>query len=85
MHHYLVVCESLEIRLRSCRRCYLPRIWTEEESATRSVIRKATARPYQGWPRNAGLSLDEIAWVGLNLAPLSDAPDGLVLPNGYLR
>ena len=41
-------------------RC-LPRISTEGESATRSVIRKATARPYQGWPPNAALSLNEIA------------------------
>ena len=64
-------------------RC-LPRIWAKEESATRSVIRKATARPYQGWPRNAALSLNEIACLGLNLAPLSDVPDGLVLPDGYL-
>ena len=61
-----------------------PRIWAKEESATRSVIRKATARPYQGWPRNAALSLNEIAWVGLNLGPLSDVPDGLVLPDRYL-
>lgn len=63
----------------------LPRIRTKEESATRSVIRKATARPYQGWPRDAALSLNEIAQVGLNLAPLSDVRDGPVLPDGYLR